>query len=94
MRSLTKMTQIGVRAFQLRNGQHLSGITTFVGLKVARVRLTDGVALAKTPVSLDPRVSSRYLAGGGVDVAFEVSPVEPRQAMGKRDTAADAGRKR
>jgi hypothetical protein len=93
------MTQIGVRAFRLRNGRHhhvWPRIAAFVGLKVARhsVRLTDGVALAKTPVSLDPGVSPRYLAGGGVGVAFEVSPVEPRQAMGKRDAAPDAGRKR
>jgi len=93
------MTQIGVRAFQLRNGEHrhvLSRIAAFVGPKVARhrVRLTDGVALVKTAVSLDPRVSPRYLAGGGVDVDFEVSPVEPRQAMGKRDAAVCAGRRR
>jgi hypothetical protein len=90
------MTQMGVRAFRLRNRRHhhvWSRIAAFVGLKIARrrVRLTDGVALAKTPVSLDPRVLPRCLAGGGVDVG---SSVEPRQAMGKRDAAPDAGRKR
>jgi hypothetical protein len=92
-----KMPPIGVRAFRLRNRRHhcvLSGFAAFVGwAQVAQhtVPLTDGVALATTPVPLDPRVTPRYLAGNGVDVAFAVSPW---QAMGKHDAAAYAGRKR
>jgi hypothetical protein len=95
VRSLTKTTQIGVHAFQLRNGcRHrvLSRIAAFVGLGGARhpLRLTDGVALAKTPVALDPRVSPRYVTGGGLDAAFEVSP-EARRCRLCRQKAVGVG---
>jgi hypothetical protein len=74
-----EMTQIGVYAFELRNDRRHRVLSS----------LTGGIAVAKAGVSLDP--PPRYLARGGIDVAFKVSPVEPWQTMGKRDAAASAG---
>jgi hypothetical protein len=59
-----------VRAFQLQNGQYhnaWSRIALTVDLvQVIRhtARLTDGIAIAKTPVSLDPRETPFRLARG------------------------------